>query len=51
MLLSLKKMYIDDEKESSALQKNFMEMSDNSLHYSKTNTNFNLSLGSNVTLT
>ena len=44
-------MYIDDEKASSAFQKGFMEMSDDSTNYSKTNTNFNLFLGSNVTLT
>ena len=44
-------MYIDNEKESSAFPKAFMEMSDDSTNYSKTNTNFNLFLGHNVTLT
>ena len=46
-----KKMYIDNEKQSSAFQKAFMEISDDTTHYSKTNTNYNLHLGSNVTLT
>ena len=38
-------MYTDNAKQSSALQKGVMEMSDNSSNYSKTNTNFNWSLG------
>ena len=44
-------MIIDVEKKSSAFQKGFMEMSENASNYSKTNTNFNLSLGNNVALT
>ena len=51
MLILLEKMYIDNGKQSSALQKGFMEMSDNSTNYSITNTNFNLHLGSNITFT
>ena len=43
-----KKMYIDDAKQSSAPQKGFMEISDDSLNYSKINTIFNLSLGSRI---
>ena len=35
-------MYIDDEKESSAHQKGFMEMFDDTTNYSKTNSDFNL---------
>ena len=46
-----KKIYIDDRKESYAIQKDFMEMSNDSTNYSKTNTIFNLFLGSNATLT
>ena len=46
----MKKLYIDDGKESSALQKDFIEMSDDSSNYSKTNTFLSLSLGSIVTL-
>ena len=44
-------MNIDNGIQSSALQKTFMEMSDNYSNYSKLNTNFDLSLGSNATLT
>ena len=44
-------MYIDEEKKSSAFLKGFMEISNDSSNHSKPNTNSNLFLGSNVTLT